>query len=275
MRRENSSKDDDKRQLQDELEAERALYKKERQETTDNYEKQIKELKSALNERDTQLKTMQQELVDIKDFRKKRQEMIKDLEIQKAEVLDLERRHKESITRMEKKFFEEKIRLQKDANRKISELAMRAHKEAVANLDETTKSVYRENMRMVEALHHHVLLGEDLERQNKDLAEMNKRLVDEKETHDIIIKEKIVQNKYHNMEIKTLQEKILSMEHSLTHIVQEFEREREVLAHDTKRELEDIKQVAKVLRESLNKKASEVKYVKVRRSTLEEVLFDV
>lgn len=96
---------------------------------------------------------------------------------------------------MERKFFEEKIRLQKEANRKISELATKAHKEAVANLKETTKEVYRENIRMAEALAYHVQEGSDLKRENERLAEANRVLAEEKELHDVIIKEKIMQHK--------------------------------------------------------------------------------
>ena len=49
------------------------------------------------------------------------------MENQKNEMLDAEKRHSEVVTKIERKFFEEKIRLQKDANRKISELATKAH----------------------------------------------------------------------------------------------------------------------------------------------------
>ena len=64
------------------------------------------------------------------------------------------------------------------------------------------------------------------------------------------------------LQMKTLQSKLLSMEHSLTHIVQEFEREREILAAITQKELEEVKRVADVLRENLRKKTSEMKYIK-------------
>jgi hypothetical protein len=43
-------------------------------------------------------------------------------------MVETEKRHKEIIARLEKKFFEEKMRLQKEANQKIGELAARAHK---------------------------------------------------------------------------------------------------------------------------------------------------
>lgn len=52
------------------------------------------------------------------------------------------------------------------------------------------------------------------------------------------------------------------MEHSLTHIVQEFEREREILASMTRTELDDMRSVASVLRENLRKKTSEMKYIR-------------
>lgn len=61
--------------------------------------------------------------------------MLKELENQKLELEDTERRHKEIVQRMERKFFEEKIRLQKDANRKIAELATKAHKVGVCEME--------------------------------------------------------------------------------------------------------------------------------------------
>jgi hypothetical protein len=46
------------------------------------------------------------------------------------EVYDsrIHRRHQDHINKLERKFFEDKIRLQKEANRKISELAANAHR---------------------------------------------------------------------------------------------------------------------------------------------------
>lgn len=42
------------------------------------------------------------------------------------------REHKEESSRLEQKFLEERISLQKEADQKISELADRAHQEAIA-----------------------------------------------------------------------------------------------------------------------------------------------
>lgn len=46
--------------------------------------------------------------------------------------------------------------MEREASQKIAELAERAHTEAIANLDETTRSVYKENIRLNEALGYHV-----------------------------------------------------------------------------------------------------------------------
>ena len=47
-------------------------------------------------------------------------------------------------------------RLQSEASRQIAELAERAHNEAVVNLDETTRNIYRENVRLTESLSLHM-----------------------------------------------------------------------------------------------------------------------
>ncbi len=95
-------------------------------------------METIIAEKDAAFKVIQQELVVIKDFRvnhwilivsqKKRHELLKELENQKLELTETDKRHQETISKLERKFFEDKIRLQKEANRKISELAANAHK---------------------------------------------------------------------------------------------------------------------------------------------------
>ncbi|KAJ3004874.1 UNVERIFIED_CONTAM: hypothetical protein HDU68_004864 [Siphonaria sp. JEL0065] len=188
--------------------------------------------------------------------------MLKELEYQKEELADTQRQHKETVTRMERKFFEEKIRLQKEANRKISELASKAHKEAVLNLNETTKEIYKENIRMAESLRYHVQEGEELSKQNRELLQANRQLMEEKDLHNVIVKEKVLQVKQQAQEIKDLNTKIESMEHSLSHVVREFEHEREIIGKLARRELNEVRKVAARLRENLEVKSYEMKHIK-------------
>ncbi|KAJ3074238.1 hypothetical protein HDU98_011806 [Podochytrium sp. JEL0797] len=250
------------KELRDEMEAAMERAKLERQAIIEEAEMKIQEMNAILNEKDSAFKVMQAEFAVIKDFRKKRQDMLKDLEYQKEELADTQRQHKDTVTRMERKFFEEKIRLQKEANRKISELASKAHKEAVANLDDTTKEIYKKNLQMAESLRYHVEEGEELGKQNRALLLANRQLMEEKDLHNVIVKEKVLQVKQQSQEIKDLNSKIESMEHSLSHVVREFEHEREIIGKLARKEINEVKKVATRLRENLEVKSYEMKHIK-------------
>ena len=71
---------------------------------------------------------------------------------------------RDSINTIEHKYFEEKLRLQSEASRQIAELAERAHYEAVQNLDETTRNVYKENVKLTDSLALHLKESEDLKK---------------------------------------------------------------------------------------------------------------
>lgn len=74
---------------------------------------------------------IQGELKTVREFRKKRAEMQQQLDLVQGSLEEAERDHEKAISGMEYKFFEEKLRLQKEANRRIAELAGKAHREAV------------------------------------------------------------------------------------------------------------------------------------------------
>lgn len=71
----------------------------------------------------------------------------------------------------------------------------------MANLTETTKEVFRQNVRMAEALRYHVQEGEELGKTNTQLTQVNKQLLEEKDLHDVIVKEKILQTKQQSQEV--------------------------------------------------------------------------
>ena len=89
----------------------------------------------------------------------------------------------------------EQVRLQKEANRRIAELSEKAHSGAVRytsghmylypkvcvcvcvvfrNLDEKTRDVYRDNLRLSEALTLHSARVEELERRREQLETANR-----------------------------------------------------------------------------------------------------
>lgn len=52
------------------------------------------------------------------------------------------------------------------------------------------------------------------------------------------------------------------MEHSLSHVVKEFEHEREVIGAHTRKELQLVQKIAEKLNKNLMKKTAEMKHIK-------------
>lgn len=77
------------------------------------------------------MKIIQGELKAVKEFRKRKTEMQEQLQQLQTSLDDTAEEHKKTTNTMEQRFFEEKLRLQKEANRRIAKLAGNAHDEAV------------------------------------------------------------------------------------------------------------------------------------------------
>ena len=70
------------------------------------------------------------------------------------------------------------------------------------NLDETTKSVYKENVRLSESLNYHMKEGEMLKKIKERLEEENEKLKGDKELNEMMVQEKVVQTKNQKQQIR-------------------------------------------------------------------------
>lgn len=143
--------------------------------------------------------------------------------------------------------------MQKETSAKISELAAKAHKEAVSTLNETTKEIYRENLRLTEALKAHLAASETLENANAKLGSENKDLKSERETSRILVRDKIMMTREQGKKIQEMQKKITLLENALSHAVREFDRERQALRTCAITEVDKIKRVAAILKLNLDR----------------------
>lgn len=237
-------------------------FRKDKQNLIKEYTTEIESLQTTLAERTNEVKLMQSELKLVKEFRRKRAQMQKELDEIRDNVSRTDKQHKESLEKMERKFFEEKIRLQQEASRKISELAERAHTEAISNLDETTKSIYMENVRLNEALNYHVKSAEDLSQTKEKLLKENKQLSEEKEMNSLIVEEKVVQTKQLQKQVKELRDKVSNLEHTLTQVIKENEAEKNELRHAHERSQEHNKMEIARLQKTIELKSKEASRVK-------------
>ncbi|MBN3292222.1 BBOF1 factor, partial [Polypterus senegalus] len=209
--------------------------KEQKQEAIEENEKLIKEYSQHLNELEEKLKKrmqdfqmIQSELKMMNEFRKKKPELERELEDIRENMYVAKKEHRENLARTEHKFFSEKLRLEKETEQKIAQLAETAQNEAILQLDDTTRSVFKENVRLNEALRYHMKEAEDMKKMTVTLVEENKFLLQDKVTNDLLMQEKIAQVKRQKEEILELQKKVASLEQALDHMACEFETEKQL-----------------------------------------------
>ncbi|XP_054096146.1 basal body-orientation factor 1 isoform X2 [Callithrix jacchus] len=148
------------------------------------------------------------------------------LELQlKDNLRNTEQIHQETLRRLESKFFEEKHRLEQEAEKKIVMLAERAHHEAIVQLNDAGRNVFKENVYLQKALAYHLKEADALQKNSQKLQESHTLLLHQKEINDLLVKEKIMQLIQQRSQIQTLQKKVLSLETALSHMTKEFESE--------------------------------------------------
>ena len=166
--------------------------RREKEELLSQHRDNILLLNEAISTRDREIGSMQAELRQVKEFRKMRGQLLDELESSKSTQQQLETACRESMRRTEQKCFEEKLRMHQETTRKMSELAERAHEEAKLNLDKTTVSIFKENVRISEALSLHMHEGERLKKKEKRLEEETSKLRIDRELDQVGLKLKLV-----------------------------------------------------------------------------------
>ncbi|XP_077781775.1 basal body-orientation factor 1 isoform X1 [Podarcis muralis] len=201
--------------------------KEENDELVQYYTKQLEEMEEKFNKKAKEIGLIQVELKMIMDFRKKKALLEKQLE-DLNEIMEItEKEHQETICMLEKKFLEEKQRLEREAEKKIYMLAERAHHEAIMQLDAAGKAVFSENVRLHEALGYHMKETEELQKAKQKLEEKNAFLLQEKETNELLVQEKIRQITQQKALIQDLQNKVKKLEEAVYHMTREFKTEVE------------------------------------------------
>ncbi|KAF7704392.1 basal body-orientation factor 1 [Silurus meridionalis] len=212
--------------LEEQLKNEKSKALQDKQFLVAEYTMKINELEEKFKKRSRDFSMIQGELKNIKEFRKKKAQMEQELITMKESMYIANCEHKESLARMEHKFFIEKVRLEKEAEQRISQLAEKAHNEAIVQLDNVSRSVFKENVRLNEALGYHLKEAEELKRSNKALTEENASLTLDKETKKLMITDNVAQLAAQQSEISELRAKVATLEQKLALMVNECEQEK-------------------------------------------------
>ncbi|XP_047287735.1 basal body-orientation factor 1 isoform X8 [Homo sapiens] len=177
-------------------------------------------LKKQDQEKDNMIEKLKQQLNETKE--KAQEEKDKLL---KENLRNTERIHQETLRRLESRFFEEKHRLEQEAEKKIIMLAERAHHEAIVQLNDAGRNVFKENDYLQKALAYHLKETDALQKNSQKLQESHTLLLHQKEINDLLVKEKIMQLVQQRSQIQTLQKKVVNLETALSYMTKEFESE--------------------------------------------------
>ncbi|KAF0870853.1 BBOF1 factor, partial [Crocuta crocuta] len=225
LKKQDQEKDNMIEKLKQQLNETKEKAKEEKEKLEQKYTVQINELEGEFHQKAKEIGMIQTELKTIKQFQKRKIQVEKELDDLKENLRTMEQKHQETLRRLEGRFFEEKHRLEQEAEKKIIMLAERAHHEAIAQLNNAGRSVFKENVYLQKALAHHLKEADALQKKSQKLQETQTFLLHQKEINDLLVKEKIMQLTQQRLQIQTLQKKVVSLETALSCMTREFEAE--------------------------------------------------
>uniref|UniRef100_A0A8B9TD19 Basal body-orientation factor 1 n=1 Tax=Anas platyrhynchos TaxID=8839 RepID=A0A8B9TD19_ANAPL len=238
---------------------------------TDYYAQQIKELEEKFHEKVGEIGQIQSELKLIKEFRKEKAAMEKELEDLKKSMKISDRRHQEAIVRLEKRFLEEKKRLEEDTEKKLVMMTETAQREAVLQLNSMGREVFKENIRLQGAFSDNLKEKMELQKTKLKLEEDKTLLLLEKETSEGLIRKKILQINHQKAQIRDLQCKVEKLEMAVSHMTREFETKTQKTQHQALIENQASMVEIKKLQQLLEMKDQEMNRVKkLARNILNE-----
>ncbi|CAO2586905.1 Basal body-orientation factor 1 [Lemmus lemmus] len=131
LKKQDQEKDNMIEKLKQQLVETKEKAKEEKEKLEQKYTMQINELEGQFYQKAKEIGMIQTELKTIKQFQKRKIQVEKELNELKENLRNSERKHQETLRRLENRFFEEKHRLEQEAEKRIVMLAERAHHEAV------------------------------------------------------------------------------------------------------------------------------------------------
>ncbi|XP_029316328.1 basal body-orientation factor 1-like isoform X2 [Cottoperca gobio] len=234
--------------LQKSLRSQDALAREEQNKLVDDHTTQINEMKEQFRKKSSDFNMIQDGMKTIKEFQKRKAQMEQELSDIRNNMDLTDKEHRENLNKVECKFFKEKDRLEREAERKIALVVERAHNEAIVQLDHASRSVFKENVRLNEALKYHIKEAEDLHVLTNSIAKENTSLKLDKNTFELTVKKNAAEMEAHKKELSKLRAKVASLEHALELKAVDPERdEKEKTLVSTQASQVELEKLQKVL----------------------------
>ncbi|XP_076017902.1 basal body-orientation factor 1-like [Genypterus blacodes] len=220
--------------LLEQLRRQEAHAREQQKKLVEDYTLRISELEDKFKRRSSEFDSIEEEKRKIREFQKRKAQLEEELRNIKENMQIADKKHRQTLNAIEYRFFTEKARLESEAEQRVGLLSARAHTEAILQLDDASRCVFKENVRLNEALGYHTREGEDLQRESRSLAEENVSLALNKPlsgrrlwpAHEIRMKKNAAQMKAQSRELSEMKSKVARLEEALEVKVAELEREK-------------------------------------------------
>ena len=233
---------------------------------TNKYENQLETLEeesSATIERlEMKVKMAEDELTLLNEFKEIKEIVEKKLAEKEKELQTTKRHQKLTLQALERKFLEEKSRAKVEQDARIAEIKRLAREEAQKGLDSDTRKIITDNRRMAEELRFQLKTTEELQRDKRIVEDENKKL--KREVLMSVDKEQLYAQKSRG-QVKTkreLQMKVESLERSLSSVVRDFEKEKDIIVTKSKQNINELTLTNGGLKQLLRLKNKELKNIR-------------
>lgn len=220
------------------------------------------ELRSGLDDTTKRAEEAEAELAQLVHYKDNKAKYDATLAAKEQALIEEQEANREAMEAMERKFFEEKARLQKEYKQMLAEMKKTSQEEAVERLDASTKKILFENRRMAEELRLQIRETDELQKVNKATEEDNRRLKREVALNDQAIKEYAKQGNRQAREINDLSTKVKSLERFVSSSTREFEKEKGHLLATGRKTTSEAETDAAGLRQLVKMRTKELTDVK-------------
>ncbi|XP_061649772.1 basal body-orientation factor 1-like isoform X2 [Phyllopteryx taeniolatus] len=224
--RQDAAKNDKVNVLHDMLKSQEGLALEQQNKLVEHYTLEINEMKEVFRKRAGEFEMIQVGIRKIEEFQTRKAQKEQELRDIRKSMEQAEEENRENCNKMEYRFFKEKAQLEREAEQMIAQVEEQAHHEAVLQLDDASRCVFKENVRLNETLKHHMKEAEELHKLVNSLTKKNTSLAMDK-TLEMLAKINAAKMVAQKEELTHLKEKVASLEQIVEHKREEQECRQE------------------------------------------------
>eukprot|EP00873_Tetraselmis_striata_P041509 jgi/Tetstr1/461773/TSEL_006861.t1 len=205
---------------------------------------------------------LQGNLENIADFKQRKDDVENELVRLRAENEELKEELETQSQELERKYIEQNARLKHEYEQRLDELKKGAEEDIDERLDASVKRILQQNRRMAEELRLHIQETDELQAEMRTTEDERVKLQRELNLKMEIEEQYAKRGAKQAKEIKDGQQKVYSLEQSLSTLMTDFQREREAITQRALAQIAESEQEQEALRRLVKLKSRELKNIR-------------